>query len=403
MRISTNTLYDQGLARMQQQTTDLFKTQQQLSTGRRILTPEDDPVGAARVLEVSQSAGINKQYDTNMGSATSALGLEESILGRTVSLIQDVRTLTIQAGNATLNNSDLASLATDIQGRYQELLGLANSTDGNGQYLFSGYRGATKPFTESALGNVSYNGDQGQRLLQISPSRQIPVSDSGSDVFMQIRSGNGTYVATAAAANAGTGLLGTGSATSSYDGNTYQISFTSGSTYDINQLDSTGAIIATPVSGATYTSGSAISVGGGQVEISGAPAGGDAFTVAPSSRQQDIFSTLGDLVAALQRGRSTPADATRLTNDLNAALQNLDNAQNNVLIRQSSVGSRMKEIDSVKSLGEDQSLQYQQTISNLQDLDYAKAISDLTRQQQALDAAQKTFVKVQGMSLFDYL
>lgn len=430
MRISTNTLYDQGVGSLQQQTSNLFKTQQQLSTGRRILTPQDDPVGASRVLEVTQSASINIQYDTNMGSATSALGLEESSLSSVVSLIQDVRTLTIQAGNAALDNNNLKALATDIQGRYQQLLGLANGTDGNGQYLFSGYRGTTQPFSEVSLGNVNYNGDQGQRLMQISASRQIAASDSGSDVFMRILNGNGTFVTAANPANTGTGIVSTGNVLdpakwAAVADKNLNVVFNVDSTvippvttYDIVDSANNSLLGGTGVAPypRTYTSGSVISLSGltpippetstdygVELSIEGAPASGDTFSISPSNRQQDIFSTLGDLISALQRGRGTPATAAQLSNDLNTALQNLDHAQDNVLTVQASVGSRMKEIDAVKSMGEDLALQYQQTISGLQDLDYAKAITDLTKQQQTLDAAQKSFMKVQGMSLFDYL
>lgn len=426
MRISTNTFYDLGIGQIQKQTSDLFKTQQQISTGRRILTPEDDPVGAARVLEVSQSAALNKQYDTNMGSASSVLALEESQLGSVVSLIQDVRTLAVQAGNATLDDNNLRALATDMRGRYQQLLGLANSTDGNGQYLFSGYRGSTLPFSETAPGNVAYNGDQGQRLMQISPSRQIATSDSGSDVFMRILNGNGTFVTAATTTNTGTGVVSPGTVldpaawTAVADKNltlafnvdnsvippvtTYDVTDTSGNSVF------TGVPPVVPYS-QTYTSGAAISLRsppaltdyGIELSIEGSPATGDTFTIAPSDRQQDIFSTIDNLILALERGRATPAEATRLSNDLNTALQNLDHTQATALTVQASVGARMKEIDAVKSTGEDLALQYDQTISGLQDLDYAKAISDLTKQQQALDAAQKSFINIQGMSLFKYI
>ncbi len=272
-------------------------------------------MASARVLEITQSKALNAQYDVNTDSATSSLGLEEAALVSVGNLIQDARTTAINAGNATLNNSDLASLATDLRGRYQELLGIANSTDANGQYMFSGYKGSTRPFSETSPGNVAYNGDQGQRLMQISPSRQIAVSDSGADVFMQIKNGNGTFVTAAAAANTGTGVVGSGSATSTYDGNIYQISFTSATTYDINQLNALGAVIATPVSNAAYTSGSAIPVGGSQVEITGAPASGDVFTVNPSANES-IFTTLNNLIVALETA-NVPGDRAGLTNSLN--------------------------------------------------------------------------------------
>lgn len=402
MRISTNTIYDMGVAGIQQTTSDLIKTQQQVSSGRRILTPADDPVASARVLEVTQSQSLNVQYDINMGSATSSLGLEESILGSVGDLIQDVRTSTIQAANATLSDRDRASIAMDLRGRYQELLGLANSTDGNGQYMFSGYKGVTKPFVEASLGNVTYQGDQGQRLIQISPSRQMAVSDSGASVFQQIKNGNGTIVSAAAAANTGSGVIDPATVNNLADANlrqTVTITFNNPPTTFNVSGTGTGNPVNVP-----YTSGSAISYNGWTMNVTGAPAAGDAFTVKPSSNV-DMFKTLGDLITQLEtpiQGGGSGANA-KLMNNINTAIQNLDQSLQNVLTVQASVGSRMREVDAVKSTGDDLQLQYQQTISSLQDLDYAKAITDLTRQQTMLEAAQKSFTKVQSLSLFNYM
>jgi flagellar hook-associated protein 3 FlgL len=405
MRISTNMMFDMGVSSIQQQTADWIKTQQQISSGRRILSPSDDPVASARVLDLSQSQSLNKQYDTNMGTATSSLGMEETILSSVGNLIQDVRTSALKAANAPLTDKDRVSIAADLRNRYQELLGLANSTDGNGQYLFSGYQGATKPFSETSLGNVTYSGDQGQRLIQISPSRQLAVSDYGADVFQRIKNGNGMIVSAAAAGNTGSGIISPGTVATTYDGNKYQISFTGTATYNINQWNPATSLYDIPtVVGATYTSGSAISVGGGgRIEISGAPAAGDTFTVQPSSNV-DMFKTLGDLITQLEKPiQNGAATSAQLSNSVNTAIQNFDQSLQNVLTVRASVGSRMNEVDSVESTGEDLQLQYEQTISNLRDVDYAKAITDLTRQKATLEAAQLSFTKVQGLSLFNFM
>jgi flagellar hook-associated protein 3 FlgL len=410
MRISTNTIYDMGVAGIQQTTSDLIKTQQQVSSGRRILTPSDDPVASARVLEVSQSQSLNKQYDTNTGSATSSLGLEESILGSVGNLIQDVRTAAIQAANSPLSDQDRASIAMDLRGRYQELLGLANSTDGNGQYMFSGYKGMTKPFVETSLGNVTYQGDQGQRLIQISPSRQMAVSDSGASVFQQIKNGNGTIVGSAAAANTGSGVIDPATVTNLADANLRQsVTIVFDPLIPPATLPTTFTVTGTGIPGSPlqvpYTSGSTIGpYNGWSTSIKGEPKAGDTFTIQPSSNV-DMFKTLSDLITQLEtpiQGGGAGATA-KLANGINTAIQNFDQSLQNVLTVRASVGSRMKEVDSVKSTGEDLQLQYQQTISTLQDLDYAKAITDLTRQQTMLEAAQMSFTKVQGLSLFNYM
>jgi flagellar hook-associated protein 3 FlgL len=392
MRVSTNTIYDLGAASVQQQTSAMLKTQQQVASGRRILTPADDPVAAARVLEVSQAKAMNQQYDVNTNSATSALSLEEGVLQSVDNLILDVKEAIATAGGPLMSQATLSALATNLRARNQELLGLANSTDGNGQYMFSGYKGSTPPFSQNALG-VAYSGDQGQRLMQISPSRQIAVSDSGSDVFMQIKNGNGTFVTEAGAANTGTGLISAGSATTAYDGNNYQVSFTSATAYDI--LDAASNVVGS----GTYTSGSTITVGGGQFTISGAPAAGDSFTIQPSINVS-LFKTINDLADALDNATGSGA---ALTNSLTTASSNMENALQRVLTVHASVGLRMREVESIKSAGQDTALQYEQTLSSLQDLDYTRAITDLEMQQVGLEAAQKSFLKMQGLSLFNYI
>lgn len=404
MRIATSTIYALGVTSIQQQTSDLMKTQQQVSSGRRIVSPSDDPVGAAQVLNLTQSLDINQQRSANATSAQNNLEMEDSVLSSIDTLIQDVKTTAINAGNAALSDGDRASMAADLQGKLNELIGLANSTDAGGVYMFAGYKGSTVPFSLTATGvpPVSYNGDQGQRLVTIGATRQIPVSDSGSDVFFRIKNGNGTFVTTASATNTGTGVIDTGTVVNVNSWNAssrdFTINFTSSTTYDIVDNVSGSNI----VTGATYTSGSAISFNGAQFSIQGAPVAGDTFTV-KASTSQDLFTTISNLITTLQTPVSGPAGQAALSNGLNGAMSNLDNALNNILTTRASVGARLQEISAVQSMGEDLNLQYQQVISQLQDVDYAQSISDLNRQQVGLQAAQKTFVTVQSLSLFQYL
>lgn len=430
MRISTSSIYDLGVASVQQQQFDLVKTQQQVSTGRRVVSPSDDPVASAQVLDVTQSSELNKQHAVNGTSAKNSLETEEGILGSITSLIQDVQTLAVYAGDGALSNVDRASQAMELRSRFDALLGLANSTDGTGNFMFAGYKGTTTPFSEGPPGTVTYNGDQGQRLVTISPARQIAISDSGSDLFQRIKNGNGTFVTapgTVPTNNAGTGIISPGVALDSTkwddaaNNKDFLVKFSVDSavsppitTYDIVDNVSglsrlTGLAPAAAPYPRTYTDGSVIGLKsqgaepafdfGAEFSISGTPASGDTFTV-KASTNQDLFKTLNDLITTLQSPINATADRAKLANGLNTAMSNLDLALDNVLTVRASVGSRLKEIDAVISAGEDISLQYQQTISQLQDLDYAKAITDLTRQQSTLEAAMKSFLKIQGLSLF---
>lgn len=401
MRISTNTIYDMGVAGMQQLTSDVIKTQLQITSGRRILTPSDDPIASARALEVSQSQTLNLQYDSNIDSAISSLTPVDSILDSIGNLIIDVRTTALSAENPLLTNQARAGIASGLRGRYQELLGLANSTDGNGQYMFSGYNGATRPFSDSSLGNVTYSGDQGQRLVQISPSRQMAVSDSGEDVFLSSKNGNGTIVSAAGATNGGSGVIDPATVTNIADPNLRQpVTITFHTPYD-GQFDVAGTGTGNPVN-VPYTSGSAISYNGWSVNVTGTPTAGDTFTVQPSSHV-DVFQTLGDFIKQLEMEIPAEGTQTQLANGIKTAIQNFDQSLQAVLSVRASVGTRLQELDSAKLTGADLQLQYTQTLSNLQDVDPIKAATDLVRQKGALEAAQLSFTKIQGLSLFDFI
>lgn len=402
MRVSTNGMYDSGTIAMLRQQDALIKTQQQISTGRRILTPADDPIAAAQALNVSQAASINSQYSVNRGHALTSLGLVETTLQSITSSLQDVRQVAVNAGNPTLSDTDRKSLAIELRGHFEALLGQANITDGTGNYLFSGFQENTQPFTHKGF-NVQYNGDQGQRLNQVGPSRQIAVSNSGTDVFERIKNGNGIFVTAANATNTGSGVINSGSVTApaSLTGHSYDITFSvSGNiaTYDI--VDTTSG--ATLSSGNAFANNNTISFDGLQFSIKGDPANGDKFTVSPSTNQS-IFTTIGNLITTLEAPSSGQPGGTQLTNNLNSALQNLDNSLENILSTRASVGSRLQEVEALESMGEDFEVQYEQRLSELRDVDFAKAISDLNRQQVYLEAAQKSFATVTGLSLFDFI
>jgi len=299
MRISTQTLFDSGAARIGDLQSSLYKTQQQLATGRRVLTPSDDPIAAARALEVTQSQSLNTQYGTNRGYAKDSLAMVDSTLSSVTELLQNVKTTAISAGNGTLGDSERASIATALQSSLGQLVGLANTRDGQGNYLFSGFQTNTPAFAQTATG-VQYQGDQGQRLIQVDSSRQMAVSSQGQAVFQ----------------------------------------------------------------------------GGGQ----------------------DMFKTLSDLITQLNTPGTTGLSAALATADNNLVL-----ALNNVSSVRASVGSRLQELDALDSAGSDKNLQYSQNLSNLQDLDYTQALTELSKQQMTLEAAQKSFVQTSGLSLFKLL
>jgi flagellar hook-associated protein 3 FlgL len=413
IRISTGMIYDAGVKAINAQSAAALKIQQQVAAGRRILTPSDDPVNAARALVVSQAADVVDQFSTNQDNAKSALGMEDTQLMNASSVLGGIRDLAVKAQNGALSSSDRKSIATELRSRFDQLLGIANSTDGTGQYLFSGYMGDTKPFDGTVAGAVNYSGDEGQRRLQVSASRQLEISDSGRDVFERIDNGNGTF-ATGYGSNSGTGVIDGGTVTNPASwvaptSGSYTIQFNvSGGVTTYQIYDGATALLATP---GTYTSGQPISLQkttapavnfGAQVSLTGVPANGDTFAMTPSS-SQSVFATISKLVNALETAPTTAAGQAAFQMDVMGALGGIDRASDNIMRVDASVGARLSEIDSLSSTNSDLALQYKQTLSNLQDVDMTKALSDMTRLQTQLEAAQKSFVATSKLSLFSYL
>ena len=420
MRISSSTIFNSAVANMDQQQVQLAKSQQQVSTGLRMQTAADDPVAAAQALTVTQASATNTQYISNGNSAQNTLSLASSALQNVTSLIQAVQSEAIQAGNGSYSNSDRSTIATQLTSQLQQLLGLANSTDGTGNYLFSGFQTRTQPFVNTPAG-TGYFGDNGQRNVQVSATQQIASNDPGASVFMSIRNGNGTFATPAGTnsitpgPNLGSGVISAGSVANpppTMPMPNYSVAFTvtpgAAGMPDVTTYDVTNTTTATVVStGNPYVSGQNISFAGVQFNIQGAPANGDTFFVTPSSNVS-IFKTISDLITTLNTPVANSASgggstSTSLTNSLNYGLTNLGNALNNILRVQSSLGSRLNEISSLQTTGSSLDLQYQKNLSQLQSVDMTQAISNLAQQQTNLQAAQKSFATVSNLSLFSYL
>ncbi len=431
MRISTSMIYDSGVASMQKKSSDVLRVQQQVASGRRMLSPADDPVAAAQALEVTQARSMNTQFMDNQGSAKDALSLSSSQLQSAGNLIQSVRSLAVQLGNPALSRSDRSSVAMDLRQNFDQLLGLANQTDASGNYLYSGFRGNTQPFSGSLDAGVVYDGDDGQRLVQVSTGRQLAISDSGRDIFMSANDVANPFAVDEDARNKGTGTISAPTVTDAAkwnapgNGKNFSIKFAyDGSavppltTYDV--VDDKGSSVLTnsasalTASGgaytgfrypAVYTAGAAINLKsilpgldyGASVTISGTPANGDTFTLRPTA-PVSVFSTIGDLVKAAEGNSSTVLGA-----QVKSALSNLDSTQDTILRVSASIGARLSELSTLKSTAGQVDLAYTATLSNLQEVDYAKAITELNQNQLNLQAAQQSFQKISGLSLFNYL
>jgi flagellar hook-associated protein 3 FlgL len=408
MRISTQTLYAQSMRSMNQQQAELSHVGQQIASGQRVMRPSDDPQAASRAVQVSQAQAITSQYTDSRVSARNALSMEESVLNSVGDAVSSAKTLMLEAANGTLTNADRASIASQLQGVYETVLGQANATDGNGRYLFGGYQDKSVPFVMSG-GAVTYTvidpNQDTSRQQQIDASRLMDVSDTGSTVFQGTRGATG-FMAVAASGNTGSVTFqGRPDAVDRSDpnyGTPFKVAFsvTAGvATYEIQ--DSSGAVLQ---AAQPYQSGQAIQFGGLALTLSGTPASGDAIDVDQAQNlNTDLFKTFEKALAILKQPADTPAQQAALQNTLGNAMTEFDGSLDNVLMVRASVGSRLNELDVVDKVASNRQLNYAQTKSDLVDLDYNTAISEYSLRSVGLQAAQKAFMSMRQMNLFDLL
>jgi flagellar hook-associated protein 3 FlgL len=397
MRVTQSLNQAQFVAALSALESNLSQTQNQISTNLAFTTPSQNPVAAGAVTNYNQVLSQSQQYDTNANSAQTRLNTEDSTLSQVQDALQSLRDLALQANSGTLTNQDRTALATQATQIQASLVSLANTQDGNGDYIFGGFVTQSQPFALTATG-ATYSGDQGQRQVQIAGGQSVAVGDNGAAVFNQIKTGNGTFTAAAGAGNSGTGVLGASTVVNpaAYDGGTYAINFTAANTYEVR--DSSNVL----VTSGTYTDGQSIAFRGVQVTLNGQPATGDTFSVAPSANQS-VFTTVQNLVTALQTGASSPVAQAGLNNSVNTAINNIDQALNQTSDVRSSIGGRLNAITTQLSVSSSQQIQLQSSISSLQSLDYASAITKLDEQNTTLSAAMQAYTLTQGLSLFKFL
>ena len=397
MRVTQSLNQAQFVAALTTLESNLSQTQNQISTNLAFTTPSQNPVAAGAVTNYNQALSQSQQYDTNANSAQTRLNTEDSTLSQVQDALQSLRDLALQANSGTLTSQDRSALATQATQIQASLVSLANTQDGNGDYIFGGFVTQSQPFALSATG-ATYSGDQGQRQVQIAGGQSVAVGDNGAAVFNQIKTGNGTFTAAAGAGNTGTGVLGASTVVNpaAYDGGTYAINFTAANTYEVR--DSNNVL----VTSGSYTDGQSIAFRGVQVTLNGQPATGDTFSVAPSANQS-MFTTVQNLVTALQTGASSPVAQAGLNNSVNTAINNIDQALNQTSNVRSSIGGRLNSITTQLSVSSSQQIQLQSSISSLQSLDYASAITKLDEQNTTLSAAMQAYTLTQGLSLFKFL
>lgn len=413
MRVTTRHMYQSAVNQMSRNQMLLNQTQNTIATGKRVNLPSDDPIGASQVVLLKERVSRTEALIKNSGSAKNSLETQETTIASAMNVLNRIRELQLQASNSTYNSADRRSIAVELQSKLDELVGIANTSDGKGSYLFSGYQTLTRPFVKNEQNEYVYMGDTGTRNLEIAPGMNIQLNDSGFDVFENIRAGDGHVMLR----NPGIGNTGSGvvsdfgmSNHSQYVPDSYTLSFVTNADGQVGYQvigAQTGQVI--PASPATlpdsaprYTPGDTIHFNGVDVRMTGNPQPGDSFVIEPSVGKS-IFSSLQDFIGSLQTDVTTDSDKALALNNVTIGLMGIDQAMEKLSAVRTGIGARFNAVENAEALNADFKLSSESFISLIEDLDYAEAISNLDRQTLSLQASQQSFLRIQNLSLFSLL
>lgn len=410
MRLTFNMKFNAGLDGILNTQQKMNRAQDQLTKQTRILTPADDPAASAKVLGLDQNLEQVEQFQNNSVLLKNNLALEETVLSNMRTSIDRARVLAIASGNGAYTDNDKQAVAQELKNIQVELLDLMNTRNAEGGYIFSGFQDKKQTYAlNEATGVYEFQGDDGQKSLQISPTIALPGNDSGKSVFENIDARLKTTPATIVAGGATAAEVFVTDQSQfdafykqTYDSltpanNDFNVVLTAPSSYEIQQ---NGSPLTPPVTG-TFTPDAPIQFNGLTIKISGAAAvpGQVDFSLQPPEKK-NILTTIGEFITALEDPSLSTSEFGEAISD---TLTQVTSASSKIDSTLSTIGGRVNVLDSVFGTNEDLTINNKSYRADLAEVDYAAALTEITKQEIALEAISATFTKVSGVSLFDYI
>ncbi|MCK8118392.1 flagellar hook-associated protein FlgL [Pseudoalteromonas sp. 2CM37A] len=425
MRLSNNLMYQNNINKILDNQQSVANAQEQVTTGKKYLTTSEAPAAISQGMLYSNKIQTNEQYTKNIDQLTGRLETEETILQSINTNIQQAQELAIQAGNGAYTQDDLESIAAELSEIQKTLVNLMNTRSEDGKFIFSGYQDSTQPYQfDSTTGEYTYNGDQGQHVITIAEGVSIKSSDNGFDTFeksdarLDVTDNQATVPVTTPTNNITAGTVYVDGQTEfdkfhqanynadpgtsvSPTANTFSVvvrnvgaTTNDPDTYEILQ---DGVPLTPPQTG--EVNDNTIEFSGMKIQFEGSTPGQLDFTL-EKPHKENVLNTLQSLITGLNDGTLEGDDFQQVLAD---GVVQLQNASEQVVYTQASLGGRMNAVDSVSDSNLAQDIQNKSNLSDLVEVDMAEAISELTKQETALQASQATFGRLTNLSLFDYL
>ncbi|GEA11643.1 flagellar hook-associated protein FlgL [Alteromonas sp. KUL49] len=407
MRISTNQIYDQNIRSIMDNQTGLVSTQQQLATGKRINSPSDDPVGAAKVLRIAEELDSLDQYQRNIDLFTNALEQQEAVLTNITNSVNRARTLIVQSGSGILTDTDRASIGSELEQIRQEVFDLMNSQDADGHYIYAGFQSGNQAFTynPSATGNtVEFAGDGGNNFMKLSNSASIQSTTSGQEVFENVLARYDFTVTANTVTNLESAIIKEQGTHDTFFDRNYDSSTAANNDYQITilatgqaELRNTGT--GTVVDTVNFTSGEPFVVKG--LSFTADAAVGDTIDFSlDAPEKKSIAQALDEMTNILM---DSTVEGSQLQESIADALVNIDNGLEKISIERASIGGRLNVAESLYESNLDLEISAKAARSSIEDVDYAEASTEFARQETALNAALASFPQVANLSLFNYI
>lgn len=414
MRISTQQQFLKTVDNMQRTQTNMAELQEQASSGKRLQTPSDDPVAAAQVVKLERELAQYSKFEDNIDVTERRLQLEETILDSMYTATTRFKELGIYAGNSTLTSADRATIATEVEELTEYMASLMNTQDSLGEYIFAGSKGGTQPYEQLGDGSYQYNGDDGQRHIQVGTNLYIPSNDSGSYLFEAVE-GRLEVGMTGASVSAGSPFLtvppagatfstafedtdkeaafleatiglGDLTVTISHDGTNSNYSIT----------DSSG----TSLAGGVFNDGDTIEYEGLAFDLAALSPGDPdtSITLDIAPEQMNILDVAQNFSTALRN-----VEGEELNEILATTLNQFEQAADRNLEATSALGTRLSSIEKITDSNADFKLFTQTALSSLVDADLTEVLSQYALEETALQASQALFGRITSLSLFDYI
>ena len=427
MQVSTKLLNQQQVRHFSKINEKIADTQERVSTGKSILRASDDPVAAVNLSVAKEQSLILEQFQRNIDAADTKLKLTDSTLQQAVNVLTRFSELITMARNGALNEEGHLAISTEMKQLKEVLLGLANTTDANGQGIFGGYNGVDRPFELEVDGSVEYLGNRGQNNLQISENMTVATNIDGGSAFMRINTEGGRrslFDIVDLTINA----VETASAFSpKANANWYaEVQFELPSRMAEWSLDLTGSLgsktitasinegglqnLVDAINAASNETGTTAVLGSDGKSISLQDDMNGNITI-ENIQIEGIDAALDQVTSYLEfTGRDAAGNATtktmKMTDEdqlVSASIGNMQKAIDNLSLQRAYVGGQLSKAATQTDVIGSRKLAVEKDVSRLGDADLAALITDLQSQLTNLNAAQAAFAKIGQQSLFDYI